>query len=120
MMNTKLNHKKILFFFMLFFMILFFIAYSDNIGKPLVLQEMSWQDVKDYLKSCDMVIIPTGSTEQHGPHLPLGTDFYEATEISKRISAGGNRRVFAWATIASANGWLRRYRWASPERRGNS
>jgi creatinine amidohydrolase len=33
-----------------------------------------------------MVIIPLGSTEQHGPHLPLGTDFYEATGISKLIS----------------------------------
>lgn len=56
-------------------------------GKPLVLQDMSWVDVKEYLKTGDMVIIPLGSTEQHGPHLPLGTDFYEALEISKKISA---------------------------------
>jgi creatinine amidohydrolase/Fe(II)-dependent formamide hydrolase-like protein len=55
--------------------------------KPLVLQEMSWVDVQEYLKSSDMVIIPLGSTEQHGPHLPLGTDFFEAFEISKKISA---------------------------------
>jgi creatinine amidohydrolase len=55
--------------------------------KPLVLQEMGWMDVQDYLKTCDMVIIPLGSTEQHGPHLPLGTDYYEALEISKKISA---------------------------------
>jgi creatinine amidohydrolase len=34
-----------------------------------------------------MVIIPLGSTEQHGPHMPLGTDYYEATGISKLISA---------------------------------
>ena len=47
-------------------------------GKPLVLQEMSWTDVRDYLKANDMVIIPLGSTEQHGPHMPLGTDYYEA------------------------------------------
>ncbi len=56
-------------------------------GKPLILQEMSWPDVRTYLEKCDMVIIPLGSTEQHGPHLPLGTDYYEATEMSKRISA---------------------------------
>ena len=55
--------------------------------RPLVLQEMSWPDVRDYLKTNDMVIIPLGSTEQHGPHLPLGTDFYEAFGVSKRISA---------------------------------
>ncbi|NIM59516.1 MAG: creatininase family protein [Candidatus Aminicenantes bacterium] len=56
-------------------------------GKPLILQEMSWTDVRDYLKTNDMVIIPIASTEQHGPHLPLGTDYYEATGISKLISA---------------------------------
>lgn len=55
--------------------------------KPLVLQEMTWFDVQEYLKGNDMVIIPLGSTEQHGPHLPLGTDFYEALGMSKMISA---------------------------------
>jgi creatinine amidohydrolase len=34
-----------------------------------------------------MVIIPLGSTEQHGPHLPLGTDFYLAFDTAKLISA---------------------------------
>jgi creatinine amidohydrolase len=66
---------------------LFNIARADQSGKPLILQNMSWQDVRDYLKTCDMVIIPLGSTEQHGPHLPLGTDFYKAFEISKLVSA---------------------------------
>jgi creatinine amidohydrolase len=56
-------------------------------GKALVLQEMSWPEVEAYLKTGDMVIIPLGSTEQHGPHLPLGTDFFEALETCKKISA---------------------------------
>jgi len=55
--------------------------------KPLILQEMTWTDVRDYAKKCDMVIIPLGSTEQHGPHMPLGTDYYESLGISKMISA---------------------------------
>lgn len=62
-------------------------AGSETAERPLVLQEMTWQDVRDYLKTCDMVIIPMGSTEQQGPHLPLGTDFHEAYGISKIISA---------------------------------
>jgi creatinine amidohydrolase len=32
-------------------------------------------------------ILPLGSLEQHGPHLPLGTDCYTAEELSKRVSA---------------------------------
>ncbi len=59
---------------------------GQDLPAPLILQEMTWTDVREYLKKSDMVIIPMGSTEQHGPHLPLGTDFYEAFEISKRIS----------------------------------
>jgi creatinine amidohydrolase len=55
--------------------------------KYLLLQEMTWTDVRDYLKSNDMVIIPLGSTEQHGPHLPLGTDFYLSLDTAKTISA---------------------------------
>ena len=60
---------------------------AQNKGKSVVLQEMTWTDVRDYLKANDMVIIPLGSTEQHGPHLPLGTDYYLALEAAKRISA---------------------------------
>ena len=55
--------------------------------KALLLQEMTWTDVRDYLKSSDMVIIPLGSTEQHGPHLPLGTDYYLAMGALEKISA---------------------------------
>jgi creatinine amidohydrolase len=59
---------------------------SQEEAKALVLQEMSWTDVAEYLKTNDMVIVPLGSTEQHGPHMPLGTDFYEALGMSKMIS----------------------------------
>ncbi len=62
-------------------------ALAQEEGKPLVLQEMTWTDVRDYVEKCDMVIIPIASTEQHGPHLPLGTDYYEALGMSKLISA---------------------------------
>jgi creatinine amidohydrolase len=60
---------------------------AEGPGTPLVLQELTWTDIQEYLKTTDMVIIPLGSTEQHGPHLPLGTDYYEALGMSKMISA---------------------------------
>jgi len=52
----------------------------------LVLQEMGWVDVQAYLETSDMVIIPLGSTEQHGPHLPLGSDSYQAISMAEEIS----------------------------------
>jgi creatinine amidohydrolase len=59
---------------------------AQSPGKPLVLQEMTWTDVRSYLETNDMVIIPMGSTEQHGPHLPLGTDVTLAFGSAKLIS----------------------------------
>jgi creatinine amidohydrolase/Fe(II)-dependent formamide hydrolase-like protein len=83
----KLHSKSSAVLISLVAAILIFGALAAGQAKPLVLQEMTWTDVKDYLSRDDMVIIPLGSTEQHGPHLPLGTDYYQAFEIVKRISA---------------------------------
>jgi creatinine amidohydrolase len=35
----------------------------------------------------DMVIVPVGACEQHGPHLPLAVDTIDRYEIAKRVSA---------------------------------
>ena len=79
---------KILRFLVISVLVLFMTHFTlaQKGGTPLILQEMTWVDVKDYLKTNDMVIIPLGSTEQHGPHMPLGTDSYEAVGTSKIIS----------------------------------
>ena len=37
-------------------------------------------------EATELAILPIGSTEQHGPHLPMCTDYTVATEISKRIA----------------------------------
>jgi creatinine amidohydrolase len=50
------------------------------------LPHMSWMEVEEALERTDMVIIPVGSIEQHGKHLPLGTDSYGAIEASKLIA----------------------------------
>jgi creatinine amidohydrolase len=47
------------------------------------LQEMTWEEVRDHLKTDDVVLLPVGSTEQHGPHLPLGTDSMTAIGLAR-------------------------------------
>jgi creatinine amidohydrolase len=49
------------------------------------LPHMTWEEVEQYLRTSDMVIIPVGSIEQHGKHLPLGSDIIAAVETSLRI-----------------------------------
>jgi creatinine amidohydrolase/Fe(II)-dependent formamide hydrolase-like protein len=47
---------------------------------------MSWTDAKDYFGKSDIAIFPIGSTEQHGPANPLGTDFLIAKAIAKETA----------------------------------
>lgn len=41
-----------------------------------LLENLTWAKAAEAFKTCKTAIIPLGSTEQHGPHLPLGTDFF--------------------------------------------
>jgi creatinine amidohydrolase len=50
------------------------------------LGEMTNREVEEFLKAHHTVIIPTGSTEQHGPHAPLLTDVLIPQEVARRIA----------------------------------
>jgi creatinine amidohydrolase len=50
------------------------------------MQEVTWEDFESFVKRNGVVVIPVGSTEQHGPHLPLGVDAIVAFEISKVLA----------------------------------
>lgn len=50
------------------------------------LPDMTWPEVADLLKRTDMVIIPVGALEQHGPQGPIGTDFYNGTLTAELIA----------------------------------
>ena len=52
------------------------------------LGEMTNPEVEAFLKTHHTVIIPTGATEQHGPHGPLLTDVLIPQEIARRIAPG--------------------------------
>ncbi len=51
-----------------------------------LLSDLNWTEVRDYLKRDDRIILPLGATEEHGPHLGLGTDHYEAEAIASRAA----------------------------------
>jgi len=44
------------------------------------LSEVAWPDVRDL--DTDLAVLPVGSTEQHGPHAPLGTDRLTAEAVA--------------------------------------
>ena len=51
------------------------------------LEKMNYLDVEKYLKTRDTVVIPVGSIENHGKHMPLGTDTMIPHRIAELYSA---------------------------------
>jgi len=47
---------------------------------------MSWPEAKEYFAKNDIVIIPVGANEQHGPANPLGTDHLIAKSIAEETA----------------------------------
>jgi creatinine amidohydrolase len=50
------------------------------------LGEMTNPEVETFLREHQTVIVPTGSTEQHGPHGPLSTDVLVPVEVARRVA----------------------------------
>jgi creatinine amidohydrolase len=52
------------------------------------LADMTWMDLDAMIKAGPpILILPTGSLEQHGPHLPLGTDTVLPLAVADRVAA---------------------------------
>jgi len=49
-------------------------------------EELTWVDIGDMIKKIATVILPVGSVEQHGPHLPLACDTIGAYMFSLEIA----------------------------------
>lgn len=46
----------------------------------------TWEDNADRIESADFVALPTGSTEQHAPHLPTFVDSLRATALTRELA----------------------------------
>ncbi len=48
--------------------------------------ELTWPDADSRLKEVDIALLPVGAIEQHGPHLPLDTDAFDADYLARRVA----------------------------------
>lgn len=58
-----------------------------HVGHPWRLKEMTPSEVRDLVVGRPWLIVPVGTTEQHGPHLPLGTDSIIVERLADDLSA---------------------------------
>jgi creatinine amidohydrolase len=50
-------------------------------------EELSLPEFEAARAELRTVLLPVGSLEEHGPHLPLGTDTFHAQEVARRVAA---------------------------------
>lgn len=48
--------------------------------------EMTWQEIETALEETRTLLLPVGSTEQHGHHMPLGVDVYMPEAIGDAVA----------------------------------
>jgi creatinine amidohydrolase/Fe(II)-dependent formamide hydrolase-like protein len=52
-----------------------------------LLEHMTWKQARHHFKQVDVALLPVGSTEQHGPHLPLDTDSFDAYLLANKVAS---------------------------------
>lgn len=64
----------------------------------MILSRLTWQDVGALDREM-VVLVPTGSLEQHGPHLPLFTDSLLATAVAEGVEKNLPGKVLLTPTL---------------------
>jgi creatinine amidohydrolase len=67
-----------------------------------LISDMSWVEFRDVMATNDLVIIPVGSIEEHGPHNPLGTDMLIARAAARAIGAKAQAPVAPVMPVGNA------------------
>ena len=65
-------------------------AKKNSANRSGVLEEMTLDDVRAFKPQ--VVVLPLGSTEPHGPHLPYGTDTYEVGDVTRQGVIAANKK----------------------------
>ncbi len=52
-----------------------------------LLGELTWPEAERRFREVDIALLPVGALEQHGPHLPLDTDAYDALRLAQEVAA---------------------------------
>lgn len=50
------------------------------------MENLTWPEYEQRIKAGRPILLACGSTEQHGPHLPLGTDYMQAQGVALAIA----------------------------------
>src|SRR5512137_1387222 len=61
---------------------------------------LTWMEMNEAIASQKVILLPTGSTEQHGPHLPLEVDVFLAESVCLEVGRRAADRVLVLPPVA--------------------
>ena len=70
----------------------------DSLDK-IFYDELTWPEINEAVQAGKVVLLPIGSTEQHGHHLPLDTDNFLARSVCVRTAQRAPREALVMPTI---------------------
>ena len=74
---------------------------AETSSPDLVLANLSWPEVRDIADKVEIVLIPLGSNEQHGPNLSLDLDIAKASAFCRLVS----ERLYPRVLVAPGPAW---------------
>jgi creatinine amidohydrolase len=79
---------------------------SSRSAGPVCWEQLTWPEIGELVQSRpnEVALLPVGATEQHGPHLPTGTDTVIAVGLSHAVSAATGALVLPAITIGCSYG----------------
>ena len=61
---------------------------------------LTWEEMNDAIAAQKVVVLPTGSTEQHGPHLPLDVDAFLVESVCLELGRRAADRVLVLPAVS--------------------
>lgn len=62
-------------------------------------EKMTWKEFEKIVEKKPIAVIPVGVLEEHGPHLPLGSDTMQAIQVCKLLAENYEKDVLVYPPI---------------------
>jgi len=67
--------------------------------------DLTWPELREAIAAGKVILLPVGTVEQHGPHLPLDTDNFSAMAICDEVGRRASEDVLIMPIVAYGFNW---------------
>lgn len=75
------------------------------VRQPYLYSDLTWPEIREAIKRRPVVLLPVGSVEDHGPHLPIDTDNFLATTVCLETARRIPDEVLVMPTVPYGFNW---------------